>query len=223
VARKLGAKLLLVAGGDEDTIVDDVAHVCHRVDRSGVEILGVVCSKVRDPDDFAVTHRPALDRLGIEILGVLPHEPLLCSTSVDFVAGCVFARVLAGEENMGRRVARVFVGAASADAALRDPAFRSPGNLVITSGDRSDMILAALECNPAGILLTKNVLPPPNIVSRVTEAGVPLLLVPADTFQAAKQVDDMEPLVTRDDTDKLERLRVLVAERVDVGRLQARL
>lgn len=217
VAKAIGGKLLVVAGGGEDAIVDDIAYLKRYVDMQGVELLGVVANKVQDPDDFEMTHMDALQKLDVPILGVLPYAKELTRVSVQFLSDCLFARVIAGQGHMEQLVHRNYVGASSADSVLRDPTFRKSNKLVITSGDRSDVVLAALDSNTAGVVLTNNILPPSNIVSLAEEKNVPLLMVPGDTFAVAKQVDDLEPLVTREDTEKQTILADMVRERLDLS------
>jgi len=86
-----------------------------------------------------------------------------------------------------------FVGAMSGDAPPALPLFRIQNKLAITGGDRSDMIVAALESSTSGIVLTNNIIPPQNIIAKAADKNVPLLLVPYDTFRTAKQIDDMTP------------------------------
>jgi BioD-like phosphotransacetylase family protein len=92
--------------------------------------------------------------------------------------------------------------------------------LTITSGDRTDMILAALESNSVGIILTNNILPPPNIISKASERDIPLLLVSTDTYEVAKQIDNLQPLLTKDDTNKIDQLVQLVKEHVNISSLR---
>jgi BioD-like phosphotransacetylase family protein len=47
--------------------------------------------------------------------------------------------------------------------------------------------------------------------------NIPILLVPFDTFQTAKQVDDMVPLLTKDDTERIDLLKKLVEQNVNIG------
>ncbi|MBM4394553.1 MAG: AAA family ATPase [Deltaproteobacteria bacterium] len=219
VARALGARLVVVAAGSDDAVVDDVAFLKQHVGMAGVDFAGVIVNKVQDLDDFKASRLDEINRMGVRVLGVLPHVPELAQVSVRYVADALFARVVAGEQGLDARVKTVFVGAMSADAAMRYPAFQKAGKLIITSGDRSDIVLAALDGNTAAVVLAHNILPPPNIISRASERGIPLLLVPSDTFQTAKQVDDMEPLITREETDKVAILGDLVAKHVDVAAL----
>jgi BioD-like phosphotransacetylase family protein len=104
----------------------------------------------------------------------------------------------------------------SGDAASRLPLFKIEHKLAITGGDRSDMIVAALESSTSGIILTNNIIPPQNIIAKAAEKNIPLLLVPFDTFRSAKQVDDMTPLLTKDDTMRIDLLQKLIEQNVDI-------
>ncbi|MBP1707961.1 MAG: hypothetical protein H6Q39_1685, partial [Chloroflexi bacterium] len=59
-------------------------------------------------------------------------------------------------------------------------------------------------------------IPPQNLISRAADMNIPMLLVPFDTFQAAKQIDDMVPLLTRDDAERINLLQKLVEQNVDL-------
>jgi BioD-like phosphotransacetylase family protein len=110
---------------------------------------------------------------------------------------------------------------ASASAASKDPGFQAEDKMVITSGDRADMILAALDSNSATVVLTNNILPPANLVAKAEDLGIPLLLVPLDTYQAAKQMDNLEPLPTKDDQDKIALIERMITTHVNLNELKA--
>jgi BioD-like phosphotransacetylase family protein len=126
------------------------------------------------------------------------------------LADRLFAKVLNSESALNQPVGNILIGAMSSSAVMQNPLFKKPGKLVITSGDRSDMILAALETGSAGIVLTNNLLPPSNIIAKAAEKNVPLLGVPADTYQTAKEIENLEPLLTQDDFQKFELLSRMV-------------
>ncbi len=214
--------VLIVAGGGEDEIADDLAFIERFVSSDEATVAGVVVNKVIHLDDFRETHLPEIEGIGIDVFGVVPYVPDLSRLSVATVAEKLFARVIAGEDGLKKRIQTVVVGAMSVTAAIGDPRIGSPDKLVITSGDRSDMILAALDAGgTSGVVLTNNIVPPSNVIARASELGVPLLLVPKDTYETALQVEGIRPLLTADDTDKIERLAVLVEEYVDLLRLGA--
>jgi BioD-like phosphotransacetylase family protein len=105
----------------------------------------------------------------------------------------------------------------SAGAALQSPLFEEESKVVITSGDRSDMIIAALGSNAAAVILTNNIMPPPNLIAKASQMNIPLLLVSADTYEIAKQIEGMESLPTKDDLGKISLLEQMVRDHVDLG------
>jgi BioD-like phosphotransacetylase family protein len=176
----------------------------------------VIINKVKDVDDFKDTYMGMIDDLGIKVLGIIPFQKDLTYLSIGYISDVLFAKVLAGEENFSNQVKEIYIGAMSGDAALKNPLFSKESKLIITSGDREDMCLAALEGDTAGIILTNNILPSTKIINQAKSKKIPLLLVPGDTFHTAKQVDDMEHLITKNDLDKVDLLERIVRENVDL-------
>jgi BioD-like phosphotransacetylase family protein len=213
-----GGKLILVVGGDEGTVTDEITFVKKYLDMKNIDY-GFIINKISNPEDYCANHLPDIRNMGVKVYGVVPKEPELTYISMGYMAEKLQARVIAGEGGMKNRVKHVVVGSMSGDAAVRDPRFNVENKLIIASGDRSDHILAALMTSTAGIIITNNVLPPQNLVSKVAEKNIPLLLVPYTTFETAKQVDDMTPLLTRDDTERIEMLHRLIEKNVDISKI----
>jgi len=217
VAGALGASLLIVMSGEDRTIIDDIAFVKKHVRLDGVEFAGVVLNCLQDVEDFSNTYSSEIEGMGIPVLGMIPRDPELMHPSMGFLSELLFAKVMTGEDALDSVVKNIFVGAMSGDAAARQPAFSRPGKLVITSGDRSDMIIAALDSDTAGLVLTNGIAPPSSIISKAAEKDVPMLLSADDTFRVAKQIDDASYLMRADEKDKIERLKRLVSENVDLA------
>ncbi len=212
LSRDLGAKLVVVMAGAEDTIMDDLAFLKQYVDLHGADLMGVIINKVADIEDFQVTHMDTIHKMGIRVLGFVPFKKELTQFSMNYLADMLFAKVLAGDEELLKPVKHIFVGAMSASSALRDPSFKKEGKLIITSGEREDIILAALDTDTTGIVLTNNILPSPAIISMAATKNVPLLLTHPDTFHVTKQVDDAVPLLTKDSTEKIAMLKDITSE-----------
>lgn len=212
----LDGELLVVLSGTNDQIMDDAVALRRTIDLNGVTLAGVIINKVADVEDFKTVYSEHFKDLDIPVLGVIPYVDVLTRPSMRFLADLFFAKVLAGEKALSNTIKHVFVGAMSADAVLRMQRFNKSSKLVITSGDRSDMILAALDTQAAGIILTNNILPPPNILAKASSRNVPLLLVSQDTFQTAKKVDDLVSLLSKEDVEKMTQLADIVKANVKV-------
>lgn len=216
LAAQLDARLVLVVGGSESMILDQLAFAMRYVDIKGVDFAGVIINKVRNLEDYKSTHLADITALGVNVLGVVPFEAELTKLSVGHLAERLLAKVIAGEEGLSRKVNAIMVGAMSTNAALQNPLFKKEGKLLITGGDRSDLVLAAVESNSAGIILTNNVLPPPNIISKASDRSIPLLLVPFDTYHTASQIESIDPLLLKDDVRKMDILTQLVRTNVSL-------
>ena len=215
LAKHTEGKMILVLSGEEGPVMDDLAFLKRSMDLGGVSMAGVIVNKAADREDFEETHGAEIASLGFPLLGVIPFRRELTYITARILAERLFVKIIAGEEGLGNVIRNVFIGAMNAHAAQRDPLFQREGKLLITSGDRSDMIVAGLESDTACILITNNIVPPPNIIARSSERNIPLLLVSEDTFQVARQVDCFEPLLTRGDEGKIALMERLVREYVN--------
>jgi uncharacterized protein len=220
LAKYTGSRLVMVISGEEDTILDDILFLKKHVDLAGVNLSGVIVNKVQNLEDFQTTHLPVIQKLGVRVLGVIPYQSDLTFFSVYYLADRLFAKVITGEGGLKKVIKNIVIGAWSANIFLQNPLFKKENKLVITGGDRTDMILAALEGDTSGIILTNNILPPSNIISRASEKNIPLLMVFSDTYQTAKQIESLEPLLTREDTEKVDLLKEMVQKHVQLSEFQ---
>jgi BioD-like phosphotransacetylase family protein len=222
LSQATGHQVLIITGGSKNDIADDLAFLKRFVGSDEAHVGGVIINKVIKIDDFKETYLPEIEALGVNVLGVIPYDKELTTLSVSYLAEKLFARVIAGEDGLNRMIRNVFVGAMSVSAARAEPIFSKPDKLIITSGDRSDMIIAALEAGGTScIVLTNNIVPPANVTAKASELKIPVLLVPTDTYATAMQVDKLEPLLTKDDDKKIEIITQLVKENVDLVAVEA--
>jgi BioD-like phosphotransacetylase family protein len=216
LAKYTGGKLFIVVSGDDDSILDDLLFLKRHVNLAGINLNGILVNKVQNREEFLNTHLPAIREMGIPVLGVIPYQSELTYFTVSYLSERLFAKVLCGEGGLNRVVKNILIGAWSANVFLQNPLFKKENKLVITGGDRTDMILASLESDTSGIILTNNILPPSNIISKASERNIPLLMVFSDTYQTAKQIEGLEPLLTKDDGEKVEILKGLFQKHVDM-------
>jgi hypothetical protein len=181
-----------------------------------VKLRGVIINKVANLTEFTDIHLNKIKQMGLPVLGVVPYHKELPFFSVSYLADRLFAKVIAGENNLHRTVKNIFIGSASASAALKNPFFQAEDKVVITSGDRGDMIVAALGSKSAAVVLTNNILPPPILISKAEKLNIPLLLVSLDPYQVAKQIDALESLPTKDDTEKIALIEQMISSHVDL-------
>ena len=216
LTKATGGRLFIVVSGDGDSILDDLLFLQRHVHLAGVKLNGVIINKVQNLEEFESTHLPAIQKMDVRVLGAIPYRSELTYFTVSYLAERLFAKILCGEGGLTRVVKNILIGAWSANVFLQNPLFKKENKLVITGGDRTDMILASLESDTSGIILTNNILPPSNIISKASERNIPLLMVFSDTYQTAKQIEGLEPLLTKDDGDKVELLKNLFQKHVNL-------
>ena len=209
-------QLLIMVSGDEDTIIDDMSFLKKYIRLDGFHFMGVVINKVVNIDDFNDVYMPMIRQMGIPVLGVVPSFPELTYFTAQYLADRMFAKVLAGESGLNRQVRNIVVGSMGGDSAMKSPLFQDHHQVVIASGDRSDLILMSLENNVGAIILSNNIVPSPVILSKAETLGIPLLLVSTDTLETAKQIDGIEPLPTKDDIEKINIIEKMVTDHVDL-------
>src|SRR4051812_47455524 len=96
VAKILQAKVVIVTQGGIGKPIDEVSLNHALFDREGVEIIGVIINKVIGTKIDYVTEfaRRGFKRKGLDLLGVIPHQQILCSPTVDSIRDELRAEVL---------------------------------------------------------------------------------------------------------------------------------
>jgi BioD-like phosphotransacetylase family protein len=225
VAKILGCKVVIVTQGGIGKPIDEVAINHALFEKEGVEVIGVILNKVlADKIDYVTEFaRRGLKRKGLELLGVVPHRRLLSIPTMDLVREEVGAEMLNQSKALSNLVEDVVVGAMGAQNAIR---FFKPGVLVITPGDREDIILAAAatlcghdERSLAGIILTGNLRPSSSVLRVIQEMDFPVMLAKADSYEVASLVHDLIVKTRPDDTEKISLIRDIIASHVDMQKI----
>jgi hypothetical protein len=174
-------------------------------------------------DRVAEFAQRGLKRKGLDLLGVIPHQPMLSKPTLRLVLEELGAEPLNDSRQLNNLVDDVVVGAMGVENAVR---FFNQGVLLITPGDREDIILAAAASHEdpdaatmSGIVLTGNLRPPEPILAAIRKMRIPVLLAKDDSYEVASKVHDLTVKTGPDDTEKIDLIRNLVAKHVDVNRI----
>jgi hypothetical protein len=225
VAKTLGCKVIIVTQGGIGKPIDEVALNQALFEKEGVEIIGVILNKVHEEKIPEITRfvRSGLKRKGLELLGVLPLEPLLAHPTVDLIREELRAELLNRPPSLDALVEDVVVGAMGAQNATQ---FFKRGTLLITPGDREDILLAAgaaalphSDDLMAGIILTGGLRPGENVIQALQALPLPVLLVQADSYQVASKVHNLTVKTRPTDARKIALIRDLVARHVNVKKI----
>ncbi|MCP5518760.1 MAG: AAA family ATPase [Verrucomicrobiales bacterium] len=229
VAKLLRAKVVIVTQGGIGKPIDEVCVNHALFEKEGVEVIGVILNKVL-PDKLAFINefaRKGLRRQGLELLGVLPHQAILSSPTLEVIREELPAEPLNRSPQWGNLVEEVVVGAMSVQQALR---YFRKGVLVIAPGDREDIVLAAATTlfgqgtdGIAGIVLTDDQRPSATVQRLIEALPFPVLLARQNSYKVASRVHNLTVKTRPSDTGKIGLIRDLIARHVDVPKLLRRL
>ncbi len=226
VAKTLGAKVIIVTQGGIGKPIDEVCLNRALFEKEGVEVIGVIINKVLGEKIPEITQfvRRGLRRKGLELLGVLPHEQILSNPTVDLIREELRAELLNQPPKLDALVHDVVVGAMGAQNAMK---FFKRGVLLITPGDREDILLAAGAMTVpngdeqmAGIVLTGGLRPSDSVIKALKTLPVPVLLAKADSYQVASKVHNLTVKTRPADAEKISLIRNLVAKNVNVKKIR---
>ena len=225
VAKILGAKVVIVTQGGIGRPIDEVSLNRALFEKEGVEVIGVILNKVLGQKVDYITEfaRRGFKRKGLELLGVIPHQRILSSPTVELIRDELNAEVLSGANKLSAIVDDVVVGAMSAHNAMK---FFRRGVLLITPGDREDIVLAASASLDArndermvGIVLTGGLRPGPSVLKAIRSMPIPVLLAGQDSYEVASKVHDLTVKTRPADAEKISLIRDLVARNVHVPKI----
>jgi BioD-like phosphotransacetylase family protein len=225
VAKTLGCKVVIVTQGGIGRPIDEVCLNRALFEKEGVEVIGVIVNKVLEDKIPEITQfvRRGLKRKGLELLGVLPYEQELCNPTLELIHQELGAELLNRPLNLHAAVDDVVVGAMGAHNAM---AYFKRGVLLITPGDREDILLAAGatmspggEDTLAGIVLTGGIRPADNVVKALQAMPIPVLLVRADSYIVASRVHNLTVKTRPTDAKKITLIRDIVAKYVNVKKI----
>ncbi len=227
VAKLLKAKVILVSPGGIGRPIDEIALNKALFDQIGVEVIGAILNKV-EPDKIDLVQEYAglgLKRLGVPLLGVLPVQKMLTQPSLSQIAEEIEGHWLHGE-NIGakQRVSRVIVGAMTAKGVVD---YLQPGVLIITPGDRDDIILAAISSaridgsgkSIAGMILTNDIAPHPKLLELLAQTDIPVITTKGESYTITSKINNMTVKTQPQDTDKIPVIKKLITDHVDLDHI----
>ncbi|MEU9398126.1 phosphate acetyltransferase [Streptomyces sp. NPDC048242] len=229
LANEFGASVIPVVGGRKQTaaaVLAETRNAFRAYAGLGCDVLAMVANRVAREDRDEIAERLA-DRLPVPCY-VLPDEPALSAPTVSQIAHALGAKVLLGDDAGMSRDALDFVfGGAMLPNFL---AALTPGCLVVTPGDRADLVVGALAAHNAGtppiagVLLTLNEVPSKEILTLAARLapGTPVLSVAGTSFPTAEQLFSLEGRMTAATPRKAETALGLFERYADTAGLAGR-
>jgi BioD-like phosphotransacetylase family protein len=213
VVELLDARVLMVIKYDDTLMVDRAMAAKNYF---GDRLLGAVFNEtpLDRVDNVLGAIVPFLERHNVATLGVVRRERLLAAPSVRELAEGLHAEILCCTDKLDELVEHLLVGGMGADAAL-SYFRRKPHKAVIAGGDRTDLLLAALETSTRCLILTGNIYPSPPVLNRAEEQQVPVLLCSLDTMSTVDVAEDYFERSRFQQPQKIEMFTALLEKYMD--------
>jgi len=229
IAKNLNSPVMLVANAYQRSIesaIRDIELTLNSLKSLGCSTVATIVNRVDEEEKNRLIdllkERPLLKD---QLIYALPNEEGLASPTVGEIAKALDARVLYGADQLDRNVHKFTVAAMQLRNLLRRI---EHGSLIITPGDRADVIVACLAVvssmsmqNIAGIVLTGGLLPEEPVTKLIKGFNrmVPILSVREDTFPTATKVEKVHAVIEPGNQRKVTRALALFEKNIKVKEL----
>ena len=224
VAKRLEAKVVIVAQGGIGRPIDEIALNKALFNQSGVEVIGAIINKVQINKLEMVKEycKIALKRLGIPLLGCIPIEKELAVPKLNQIVREIDGRWLNGSKQAtSARVDQVFIGDMAAKGLVD---LMTPGSLIITPGDREDILLGAIAAEGiagekivSGIILTRDIMPHAKLIEMIAKTTIPVIICYNDSYTVASKINKMTVKTQPSDLDKIPIIKNLITKNIDIN------
>jgi phosphate acetyltransferase len=230
ISKNLSCPVLLVANARQKSTDDAVRSVEVALESLSEKKCHTIATIVNrtDPNDgqAIIELLKKKDVAGEQLLYAIPDEPSLGRPTVGEIANALGAEVLYGEEQLNRHVRGFTVAAMQLHNFLTRIEY---GSLIITPGDRADVIVACLAVvsstskqNISGIMLTGGLKPEEPIQELIKgfTQMIPIISVKENTFPTATNVNKIHAKISPDDERKITRALAVFEKNVDIRQLE---
>ncbi|MBW1685612.1 MAG: phosphate acetyltransferase [Deltaproteobacteria bacterium] len=234
LAKHLGAPILAVVNGREkhpDHMVGLVGTTREAFHELGCSIAATIVNRVAPGHASEIARRLTESHAGDDPVWVIPEDEALGKPTVATVASELQAELLFGDWDRADLEVLDCQVAAMEVANFLD--HLRAGSLVVTSGDRADIILACFSAamSPSyphivGMILSGGLKPSPQVLRLIESLGatsVPIFGVEEDTFTAATRINAVRAVIAPTDERKVASALALFEESIDRSELERRI
>lgn len=212
IAKNLGIPAAIILNCAHKSVLEIVEQSLAAINSftsEGVQVLTLVANKVESGREAEIKAklREVLDPN--ILICTIPSHMELSNPTMEEIRESMGAKVILGEKHLTNRVDHTIVGAMQ----LRNFLQRLQNNtLVITPGDRGDIIIGALQANISknfgkisGLILSGGMVPEDSIVQLIEglETVVPILQVEEPTFEVVTEVSNIKARIAAEDKEKI--------------------
>uniref|UniRef100_UPI002148C0C7 phosphate acetyltransferase n=1 Tax=Endozoicomonas sp. SESOKO3 TaxID=2828744 RepID=UPI002148C0C7 len=230
MARTLNADIILVSEPGKDSLEDVADKLEIAADSFGgiknPNVIGYILNKLDKElveqltEDHQFRPLPEFSRKNFLPLGYISYNPQLSSHLTLDIARHLGCEVINEGDIAQRRVNSYTLSARTPSNMIHH---LKPGNLIITAGDRDDIVLATSMAASNGVplpglLLTSGIRMSSAVRELCTKAfstGLPVLMTEDDSYTTATRLDRMSDELPLDDMERIEKVMNTIAENLN--------
>jgi BioD-like phosphotransacetylase family protein len=224
VAKILNAKAIIVASGGIGRPIDEIALNQALFEKAGVEIIGVIINKVQ-PDKFEfIKHYcgQALEKMNLKLLGIIPENAKLSEPSLSQIIHEINGECLNTTNNLqSKKIKKVVIGAKTGLSTIDDI---EEGTLIISSGDREDIIQPCMKSNKAsmlsGVILTNAIKPNDTTLADIQASEIPFILSNDSSYSVISRMNKMNIKTQPHDLDKISIIKEILKSNIDLNQIE---
>ena len=232
IAKNLGIPTVIVGSGVGKTLeelIDSLHLVYDSFKIKEVEVLAIFANKVQAENIELVATSLKKSLPETILINAIPVISSLNHPTVQEIVIDLNAKVLFGEGYLNNQTSNFSVGAMQLCNYLLH---LKEDSLVITPGDRADIILGVLQANEsvnyptiAGIVLTGNILPEPSILKLIEGLSpvVPIISVEEGTYYITNRIGAIKSKIYANNKQKIATSITTFEKYVDVENLAQKL
>jgi len=200
IAVAIGASTLVVNHPDNDFSLDRAILFSQYMSYRGAKVLGTMFNNVPRAllDKVKGIYKPLLESKGFPVYGVIPKRLEIAAPTVREYYEVLGGELLTAPDKLDLLVEELLVGAMTLESAMQYLR-RAPNKAIVTGGDRSDLLLAALETSTSVLILTGGLYPDVKVLSRASEKQVPVILVHYDTYTTIERLHEVSRKIKPED------------------------
>lgn len=245
LARALDAQVILITTPQANTVEELNSHLVATASQFGgindSRVLGCIINMLNAPldrqghirpditsptfntafgHDTLITQLPVLQRDDFHLVGAVPWNRELTAPRTIDVMNFLQCDPVSEGEAIHRRVLHVVIATQQVDQFIQN---LQPGTLVITSADRSDILIATAMAQQNGVALAGLLLTQPLCDNQATlsfcrpaiELGLPVYQIEQDTYQVVNLLPGFDNRVPVDDASRIHCLMETIAQNLD--------
>jgi phosphate acetyltransferase len=232
IAKNLAAPVIIVISGENKTTAQAVTNaltVFHNFQARDVQVLAIVVNRVHVEQAEDVKRLLAMQLHNDIVIAAVPFEKSLNSPTMQEIDEQLGGKLLFGEDQLANQVDHFVTGAMQVPNFLN---YLKENVLIVTPGDRGDIIISALQANLStsypkisGIVLSAGFEPEESLMKLIqgSPSIMPIISVKTGTFETTAKLGVIQSRITPGNKIKIQLAIDIFEKYVDVKTLDEKM